>query len=80
MAARSSSSRSASTGPRNDAYTGLLAISLIAQIVGVVFFYLDYSAYPTTKPSPPAGPTLSAPPPPPAPGGVAPPAGDPGAP
>lgn len=42
-------------GPaRNDAYVGLLIISLLAMIVGCVFLYLDYSQYPETKaPSPP---------------------------
>jgi hypothetical protein len=29
---------------------GLLFISLLAQIAGAVFFFLDYSQYPTTKP------------------------------
>jgi hypothetical protein len=74
MAARSrDSSRASQDAPRNDAYTGLLAISLLAQIVGVVFFYMDYSNYPTSKPQVPQMPNLSAPaaapaPAPPAPG------------
>lgn len=69
MAARSRDTSRASQGaPRNDAYTGLLAISLLAQIVGVVFFYLDWNGYPTSKPQVPQMPTLSAP----AAGGVAP--------
>ena len=36
--------------PRSDAYVGLLFISLLAQIAGAVFFFLDYSQYPSTKP------------------------------
>lgn len=56
------SSRGAqSGGARSDAYTGLLLISLLAQIVGVVFFYLDWSAYPQGKPAVPQMPNLSAP-------------------
>jgi len=41
------------TKPRSDAYVGLLAIALLAQITGAVFFYLDWSQYPTTKPETP---------------------------
>lgn len=59
MAARASSSRASAAAPRNDAYTGLLLISLLAQIVGVVFFFLDWQSYPTTKPALPPPPTLS---------------------
>jgi hypothetical protein len=45
--------------PRSDVYTGLLLIALLAQIVGTVFLYLDYSSYDPPKPpkvqaSPPA--------------------------
>ena len=42
--------------PRSDAYTGLLAISLLALLAGAVFLYLDYSQYPSggaPKVSPP---------------------------
>jgi hypothetical protein len=35
---------------RSDAYVGLLAISLLAQITAAVLFYLDWAQYPTTKP------------------------------
>lgn len=45
--------------PRSDVYTGLLIISLIAQIVGLVFFYLDWSAYPASKPPTVQMPNLS---------------------
>ncbi|MBY0229573.1 MAG: hypothetical protein K2W96_09865 [Gemmataceae bacterium] len=42
--------------PKSDAYVGLLVISLIAQIVGAVFFYLDWSSYPSSKPPAPPPP------------------------
>lgn len=45
--------------PRSDVYTGLLIISLLAQIVGLVFFYLDWSAYPAAKPPTVQMPNLS---------------------
>jgi hypothetical protein len=43
----------------NDAYTGMLVISLLALIAGSVLLYLDYSQYPPNPPkaqvpSPPA--------------------------
>jgi hypothetical protein len=48
------------TGPaRSDAYTGLLLISLLAQLTAVLFFYLDFSQYPESKP--PEPPAISAP-------------------
>jgi hypothetical protein len=31
--------------PRPDAYTGMLAIALVATVVGLVFLYLDWSDY-----------------------------------
>lgn len=34
----------------NNAYTGMLAISLVALIVGCVLLYLDYSQYPSSDP------------------------------
>lgn len=40
--------------PRSDAYVGILIISLLAQIVGAVFLYLDYNSYPDKKPPQPA--------------------------
>lgn len=36
--------------PVNDAWTGMLAISLLALIGGGVLLWLDYSQYPTTDP------------------------------
>jgi len=53
---RSQSGRSPGSGsgtkpkPKSDAYVGLLLISLLAQIAGVTFLYLDYSQYPDKKP------------------------------
>ncbi|MCI0641305.1 MAG: hypothetical protein L0Y72_08580 [Gemmataceae bacterium] len=35
----------------NDAYTGMLAISLLALIVGCVMLWLDYSQYSGTLPT-----------------------------
>ncbi len=37
------------TRPTNDAYTGMLGISLFALILGCVLLYLDYSQYPDAK-------------------------------
>lgn len=37
--------------PANDAYTGMLAISLIALLIGSTLLYLDYAQYPATPPS-----------------------------
>jgi hypothetical protein len=46
----------------NDAYTGMLAISLCALIVGCVLLYLDYSQYPDSKaPAIPKAPPIAAP-------------------
>ena len=57
---------------RSDAYVGLLLISLLAQIAGVVFFYLDWSQYESAKPKVPPAATVPAVP---APGAGNPPAG-----
>jgi hypothetical protein len=48
-----------SAGPRSDAYTGMLLISLLAQIAAVIFLYLDWSQYPTDKPKEPPAITIS---------------------
>jgi hypothetical protein len=64
--------------PRSDAYVGLLFISLLAQIVGAVFFFLDWNQYPEAKPK--AAPSIQVPAPAPGPQGGAPgvpPAGNP---
>ena len=62
MAARARGGSTASaSGPRSDVYTGLLGVALIAQIIGVLFFFLDWSQYPTTaKPALPTMPQLTA--------------------
>jgi len=51
--------------PRTDIYTGLLVVSLLAQIAGAVFLYLDYDNYKTSKPPAvkTAGDVPAAPPP-----------------
>jgi hypothetical protein len=36
--------------PRSDAYTGLLAISLGAMVIGCLLLYLDWSQYPQKAP------------------------------
>ena len=36
--------------PRNDAYTGLLSISLVALIIGCVLIYMDSASYGDAKP------------------------------
>lgn len=56
--------------PASDAYTGMLAIALLALIVGCVMLYLDYSQYPGNAPTPPKYPLPAATAP--APGGAAP--------
>jgi hypothetical protein len=51
-AARSRTREVEAPSPKSDAYTGLLAISLCAMILGCVLLYLDYSSYPQQKPPP----------------------------
>jgi hypothetical protein len=60
MAARANTTTAKQPAARSDAYTGLLLISLLAQLVGVLFFYLDWSQYPTSKPQEPPGLTAAA--------------------
>jgi hypothetical protein len=50
-------SREVQAQPKSDAYTGLLAISLGAMIVGCVLLYLDMSQYPDKKPENPPTPS-----------------------
>ena len=49
-----SRSRTAEAKPASDAYTGLLAISLVAMIIGCVLLFLDRNQYPDSKPPGPA--------------------------
>ena len=51
--------------PSSDAYVGLLAISLVAMVVGTVFLTMDYMLYEGKVPAkvtytPPAAPTTPA--------------------
>jgi len=39
--------------PRNDVYTGLLAISLVGMLISCVLLFLDYNQYPEAKPPQP---------------------------
>lgn len=50
----------------NDAYTGMLVISLIALVVGSTMLFLDYQQYPEVSPKPPVkfAPKLEPPVPP----------------
>ena len=54
---------------KSDAYVGLLLISLLAQIAGATFFFLDWSSYGDAKPKLPPAATV------PATGGASPPVG-----
>jgi len=81
--ARNSGSQDTQPRARSDAYVGLLFISLLAQITGAVFFFLDWNQYPSNKPTEPPKITTPAPPPgpqqpAPAPGGGVPAPGVPG--
>ena len=40
------------TKATNDAWTGMLAISLLALLAGCAFLFLDYSQYPSKDPGP----------------------------
>lgn len=52
MAARYRGRTEPTAKPRNDAYTGLLAISFLAMVGGCVLLYLDYSGYQEQTPPP----------------------------
>ena len=50
------------TRASNDAWTGMLAISLLALMAGCAFLYLDWSQYPTNPPpAVPKAPAAQAP-------------------
>jgi hypothetical protein len=60
--------------PANDAYTGMLVISLLALLTGCALLFLDYNQYPEKAPkaakflsAPQPGAPAPAPPPPPPP-------------
>ena len=76
MAARAREISGNRPATKSDAYTGLLIVSLLAQVIGATFFYLDWNSYPTAKPTVPAAPQISAP----QGGGGGQPAGNPGVP
>ena len=38
--------------PQNDAYTGLLVVSLLATLTGLIFVAMDYSDYSAKAPQP----------------------------
>jgi hypothetical protein len=44
--------------PGPDVYIGLLAISLVAQLIAVLFLYMDYSSYPDSNPKAVALPAI----------------------
>ena len=45
---------------KSDAYVGLLLISLLAQIAGATFFFLDWNSYGDAKPKMPPAVTVPA--------------------
>ena len=45
MAARQRADNYGQATPRADAYTGMLAVSLMATLAGLVFVFLDYNQY-----------------------------------
>lgn len=51
MARRYGDDDSATPAPRNDVYTGLLAISFFAMLAGCLLLFLDYWSYPESKPA-----------------------------
>jgi hypothetical protein len=57
--------------PRNDAYTGMLLISLLAMAAGCLLLYLILGQFPDGKPTTPPPLPSAAPAPQPAPGGGA---------
>src|SRR4051812_32878014 len=61
MARKSSRVDSVVVRPPSDAYTGLLALSLIAMIVSCVVLYLDYAQYGNTKAPAPNVPPVTKP-------------------
>ena len=50
MAARQRDQSYGQATPRADAYTGMLVISLMATLAGLIFVFLDYNQYPPDLP------------------------------
>lgn len=50
--AKSRYDRDEAVSPPSDAYTGMLAVSLVAMVLGCVFLWLDFSSYGNTKAPP----------------------------
>ena len=50
MAARQRDPSYEQATPRADAYTGMLVVSLMATLAGLVFVFLDYNQYPPDLP------------------------------
>ena len=50
MAARQRDQSYGQATPRADAYTGMLVVSLMATLAGLVFVFLDYNQYPPDLP------------------------------
>ena len=48
--------------PKSDAYTGLLALSLLAMVASCVILYMDYAQYGNTKAPAPTVPPVTKPP------------------
>jgi hypothetical protein len=52
MAARTTTDEPTQAKPKSDAYTGMLAISLIVLLTGCALLYFDYKRYPSQEPPP----------------------------
>jgi hypothetical protein len=48
--ARTEDTTEATSVPRNDAYTGMLIVSLVALVAGAVLLFLDWNQYPDKSP------------------------------
>jgi hypothetical protein len=51
MAAKIRDDLEAPASPGLDAYTGLLIVSLVATLVGLIFLFLDYSSFQSKPPA-----------------------------
>jgi len=50
MARKTKDDPEATSQARNDAYTGMLVVSLLALLTGAVLLFLDYNQYPDKNP------------------------------